>query len=196
MTQCPTLSWACGIVIFNGIVKTLILGSRRPSIRTPRSAHSRTPLDPAHVTRRADSCLPALRALTATVISVCPHCSPLPTRIRCLYRNAPHDSFRLPQPLHLPAAAASTAPGCLHPPTATASTAPIRYATHVVLRWKRVLQTYFLGVSDVSEVCCKSFIQIKVDSDVAHVAAAIHECCKRLFKIFHLFSDICCKCFI
>jgi hypothetical protein len=27
----------------------------------------------------------------------------------------------------------------------------------------------------------------KVDRDVAHIAIAIHVCCKRLFKVYHLF---------
>jgi hypothetical protein len=35
----------------------------------------------------------------------------------------------------------------------------------------------------------------KVDQDVAHVAMAVHVCCKRLFQMFHLFFfDVCCKC--
>jgi hypothetical protein len=32
--------------------------------------------------------------------------------------------------------------------------------------------------------------------DVAYVAMTIHVCCKCVFQTFHLFSDICCKCFI
>jgi hypothetical protein len=31
----------------------------------------------------------------------------------------------------------------------------------------------------------------KVDQDVAYVASVSEACCKRLFKIFHLFSDVC-----
>jgi hypothetical protein len=34
----------------------------------------------------------------------------------------------------------------------------------------------------------------KVDRDVAYVAVAAHVCCKRLFPISSVFSDICCKC--
>jgi hypothetical protein len=33
----------------------------------------------------------------------------------------------------------------------------------------------------------------KVDRDVAYVASVSEACCKRLFKMFHLFSDVCCK---
>jgi hypothetical protein len=39
---------------------------------------------------------------------------------------------------------------------------------------------------------------VKVDGDVAHVAyvASVSEaCCRHLFKLFHLFPDVCCKCF-
>jgi hypothetical protein len=36
----------------------------------------------------------------------------------------------------------------------------------------------------------------KVDLDVAYVAVALHVCCPRLFQLFHLFFDVCCKCFI
>jgi hypothetical protein len=34
----------------------------------------------------------------------------------------------------------------------------------------------------------------KVDRDVAYVAIVVHLCCKRLFPVFYLFSDICCTC--
>jgi hypothetical protein len=34
----------------------------------------------------------------------------------------------------------------------------------------------------------------KVYWDVAHVTMAVHVCCKRLFQMFHLFLDVCCKC--
>jgi hypothetical protein len=33
----------------------------------------------------------------------------------------------------------------------------------------------------------------KVYRDVAHVAMAVHVCCKRLFQMFHLFLDVCCN---
>jgi hypothetical protein len=36
----------------------------------------------------------------------------------------------------------------------------------------------------------------KVDKDVAYVAMAIYVCFKCMFQMFHLFSDVCCKCFI
>jgi hypothetical protein len=43
----------------------------------------------------------------------------------------------------------------------------------------------------------------KVDFGVAHVEMAIHACFKHMcnvythmFKVFHLLSDVCCKCFI
>ena len=34
----------------------------------------------------------------------------------------------------------------------------------------------------------------KVDRDVTYVAIVVHLCCKRIFSIFYLFLDICCKC--
>ena len=58
----------------------------------------------------------------------------------------------------------------------------------------------------VSYVCFKCFccficiFQVfhmdiaKVDWDVAYDALVVHVCCKRLFPMFHLFSDVCCKC--
>jgi hypothetical protein len=33
----------------------------------------------------------------------------------------------------------------------------------------------------------------KVDQDVTHVASVSEACCKCLFKMFHLFSDVCYK---
>ena len=35
----------------------------------------------------------------------------------------------------------------------------------------------------------------KVDRDVADVGSLLEACCKRLFKMFHLFSDICLQAF-
>ena len=52
-----------------------------------------------------------------------------------------------------------------------------------------MLQASVLSVSNISEVCCKCFIQMlqKVDRDVAHVAMVVHACCKPPFSMFHLF---------
>jgi hypothetical protein len=55
----------------------------------------------------------------------------------------------------------------------------------------------------IASVCFKCFrciLQVfhmhvvKVDLYVAYVAMTIHVCCKRLFQMFYLFSDVCCKC--
>jgi hypothetical protein len=54
-----------------------------------------------------------------------------------------------------------------------------------------MLQTYVSGVLDVSKVCCKCFVSVKVDRDVSHVAMAMHVCFKSMFQMFR----ICCKCF-
>jgi hypothetical protein len=35
---------------------------------------------------------------------------------------------------------------------------------------------------------------VKIDRDVAYVAMVVYVCCKLLFPMFHLFSDIYCKC--
>jgi hypothetical protein len=36
----------------------------------------------------------------------------------------------------------------------------------------------------------------KVDLDVAYVTMATHACFKSMFQVFHLFPDVCYKCFI
>jgi hypothetical protein len=33
----------------------------------------------------------------------------------------------------------------------------------------------------------------KIERDVEYVAMVVHVCCKRLFSMFHLFLDVCCK---
>ena len=35
----------------------------------------------------------------------------------------------------------------------------------------------------------------KVDQDVAYVTSVSEACCKRLFKMFHLFSEVCMQVF-
>jgi hypothetical protein len=34
---------------------------------------------------------------------------------------------------------------------------------------------------------------VKVDRDVRYIASVSETCCRRLFKVFHLFLDVCCK---
>ena len=58
---------------------------------------------------------------------------------------------------------------------------------------------YGSGVSVVSKVCYSLFFMdvTKVDgADVAYVASVSEACCKNLFKMFHLFPDVCCNCFL
>jgi hypothetical protein len=122
-----------------------------------------------------------------------------------------------PQRLGRPAATDSTAAVCLHSTAAITSTASgaaicCRGRLHRVssarcpLLWKRVLQTYVLDVSDVSEVCCRCVYTdvAKVDRDVAMLQWFVHVRCERLFLMFHLFFrrmlqvrlSGCCICFI
>jgi hypothetical protein len=51
------------------------------------------------------------------------------------------------------------------------------------------LKAYVTRVSVVLEECCKLFHTdvAKVDRDVAYVAMVVHERCKLLFSMFHLF---------
>jgi hypothetical protein len=91
--------------------------------------------------------------------------------------------------------------GKLHTPTSFYSPKrPRDFATIRFICFRCMLQVIHMNVA-------------KVDQDVAHVAAAVHVCCKHLFQIFHLFffirilqvclfwnvvyiSHICCICFI
>jgi hypothetical protein len=64
-----------------------------------------------------------------------------------------------------------------------------------------MLHTYVSSVLDVSFVYCNYFILMckRRSEDVAHVVyvAGVSEAyCKRLFKMFHLFTDVCCNLFL
>ena len=72
------------------------------------------------------------------------------------------------------------------------------YVASVLIWMLHMLHTY---VARVCSNCSRCMLQVfhmdvaKVDHDVAHVAMAIHVCCKRPFQMFYLpFSNVCCKC--
>ena len=49
-------------------------------------------------------------------------------------------------------------------------------------------------------ICFRSILQVfhtdvaKVDRDVTYVAMVVHVCCKCIFQMFYLFSNVCYKC--
>jgi hypothetical protein len=65
---------------------------------------------------------------------------------------------------------------------------------HVVNAYFECFQRY---VACVWCRCCKVNRNVeKVDQDVARVAMIKYVCCKLMFQVFQVFSDVCCKCFI
>ena len=61
-----------------------------------------------------------------------------------------------------------------------------------------MFQACVSNASDVFRLILQMFHLdiVKVDLDIAYVAMAIHTCFKTMFQVFHMFSDVCCKCFI
>jgi hypothetical protein len=62
-----------------------------------------------------------------------------------------------------------------------------------------MFQAYILNVSDVLRLMLQVFhIDVaKVDLNVVYVTIAIYtHVFKSMFQVFHLFSNVCCKCFI
>jgi hypothetical protein len=57
--------------------------------------------------------------------------------------------------------------------------------------YTRMFQAYVLNILDVFRIMLQVF-----HLDVAYVALVIHACFKNMFQVFHLFQNVCCKCFI
>jgi hypothetical protein len=55
----------------------------------------------------------------------------------------------------------------------------------------QVFQTFQIYVAIASSWCCKS-----KSGDVAYAASVSETRCKRLFKMLHMFQDVCCNCFL
>jgi hypothetical protein len=58
----------------------------------------------------------------------------------------------------------------------------------------QVFQSFQRYIAIVSYACCKS--RSGDDANVAYVVSVSKACCKRFFKMFHLFRNICCNHFL
>jgi hypothetical protein len=86
------------------------------------------------------------------------------------------------------------------------------YVLNVSTIFKRMLQVFYLDIYDVAYVglAIHHMLWLYVSNvsaifkrvlqvfylDIAYVAMAIHICCKCMFQMFRLFSNVCCKYFI